>query len=78
MNFESFVTAFADSIEGINAANLSENTALDALPQWDSLAMLLTIDLVEENYGVTLNSREIRNCNTLGELFGLITTAPKA
>lgn len=72
MNFEQFVTALAGSLGDLDVTTLSESTVLEALPQWDSLAMLLTIDLVEEHCGITLSSRVIRDCNTLGELYALI------
>lgn len=53
-------------------AGTTPDTVLASLPQWDSLAILLTLSHFEQTYKVELSGPRIRVCRTVGELLDLI------
>ena len=69
---QSFISSFADSIIGLDVDALNRETYLDTLPQWDSLAVLVTITMVDEEYGVSLTGEDLQNCKTIGDIFYVI------
>ena len=42
------------------------------LPNWDSLAILTTLSMLDMEYGVTMAGAELQNCNTVNELFKFV------
>lgn len=47
-------------------------TALEALPEWGSLTVLLIIVHFEEKHQLTVTGAEIRACRTVADLLALI------
>jgi acyl carrier protein len=45
---------------------------LKAFPQWDSLAVLSVIAMLDANYGVNLRAADFGTVNTAGELWNLV------
>lgn len=39
---------------------------------WDSLAVVATISLIDEHFGITIKGDDLRNCPTVGALWQLI------
>ena len=68
---DDFIENFA---EAVNLADieLSPETRLQDLPNWDSLAILTTISMIDMEYGVTVSGVELQNCTTLGDLMQLV------
>ena len=64
-NLKSYVDAFED-------VELSAQTNLTQLPQWDSLALLSTMAMIASEYGVNVSSQEIVSCKDLSELEALV------
>lgn len=54
----------SDSDEMITAT-----TQFRKLPQWDSLAFLSLIALIDEHYEVVINTTRFREIQTVGEIF---------
>ena len=52
-------------------AQADEATVLAALPQWDSLAILLVISHFEHVYGIEIQGAQVRACRTVAELLNL-------
>jgi acyl carrier protein len=75
---EEFVRDFENTVEGIEPGSLSEQSVFRSLKHWDSLAVLMFIDMVDAEYDVRLNSKHIKQAETLGDLFGLISAKKKA
>lgn len=61
-------TCFGVSIN----AKLSPETAFQEIQGWDSLALLCTIAMVDELYGVTLKGKEIVQCPNVEVLYQLV------
>ena len=72
MKLESQLIALQKDVDSFLGATL--DTQLTALPQWDSLAILLVISHYEANYKTRLSSRQIHECKTVRDLLNLIST----
>lgn len=59
----------ADIFE-VDAVDLNDN--LEDFDAWDSLTQLTIISLADENYGVTVSARELRDAKTIGGLKKLL------
>ena len=68
---ELWVALQAD-VDGLNGPGITQETLLEALPHWDSLAILLVITHFEQAHGIVLSSKQIRACKTGRELLQLI------
>lgn len=68
-----FIENFENTIDGVESGSLSEQTAFRSLKQWDSLTVLMFIDMVDAEYGVHLNSKQMKEAETIGDLYALIT-----
>lgn len=68
-----FIDRFESTIEGVESGSICEETAFRSLKQWDSLAVLMFIDMVDMEYGVHLNAKQMKEAETVGDLFALIT-----
>ena len=53
-------------------ADATPDTVLSALPQWDSLAILLALTHFEQTYKIELSGPKIRACRTVRDLLALI------
>jgi len=73
-----FIGNFENTVEGIEPGTLNAETAFRSLKQWDSLAVLMFIDMVDAEYDVRLNSRRMKEAETLRDLYGLVTDKKEA
>jgi acyl carrier protein len=74
MNPHELLKSLKSDVDVLAQADL--DTELAAVPQWDSLATLLTISHFEQNYGVEISGEKIRNCRTVGDLIALVPLKP--
>jgi acyl carrier protein len=58
------LAVFAEGL-GVGADTLSEATSPDNTPQWDSLAAMTLVSLIEETFDVHLKTREIMKMQTI-------------
>jgi acyl carrier protein len=56
---------FADGL-GVDASSLSDDTSPENTPEWDSLAAMTLVSLIEDEFGVELSTREIMKMQTIG------------
>jgi len=68
-----FIQELAEILE-IQDQEISENIFLRT-GNWDSLAMLATISLIDEIYNVTVPGNQLRDCNTIGDVLRLVQEA---
>ncbi|TVP79606.1 MAG: acyl carrier protein [Puniceicoccaceae bacterium] len=78
MTLEKFIDNFESTVDGIEPGSLSGQDVFRSLKQWDSLAVLMFIDMVDAEYDVRLSSREMKDAETLGELHALIVSKQQA
>ena len=71
MENQSFVKSFAEMLQEENTEVTGE-TKLEALENWDSLTVLEFLTLADEQYGVELEIDELSACDTVGDIGALI------
>lgn len=67
---EEFLSKLADALE-VEVNTLSIDTRLSSL-DWDSLAIISTIALVDECLGKVLSAEKIAECQTIGDIIELV------
>jgi len=48
--------------------NLTAETVLDDLAEWDSLSMMATMAFFDKNFGVKIGLRDFKEMNTMSDL----------
>ena len=69
MDLESFVSNFAAEFPESPRDRFNAETRYRELDEWDSLATLTIISMVDEKYGLRITGNELRACTTIGELY---------
>ncbi|XEQ92336.1 hypothetical protein SCACP_11770 [Sporomusa carbonis] len=68
-----FIKELVNILE-MNNSELSETIVLRN-GNWDSLAVLSTISLIDELYNVTVPGKQLMECSTIGDIITLIQKA---
>lgn len=71
MSIEDFIKQLEELLE-VEEGILSEKTQLENLAEWDSLAIISYIALVDENFDITIPPKKISEAETIGDLHKLI------
>lgn len=69
MDFDAFAQNFAGLFPDMPADDLSPETVLADLPQWDSLGVLLVLSYADEQFNRQLNGKELQACSTMNDLY---------
>ena len=69
MNFLEFVEEFILACDFIDVPELDQSTVLNDIADFDSLAMLGVIVMLETKFGITATGEEIRSKGTLEGLY---------
>lgn len=72
MNINEFLENFANLFDETDQSKISAKTEFKSLDEWSSLMSISVISMVDEEYNVTINGDDIRNANTIEELFNII------
>lgn len=72
MEIKDFIEKFADAIEIENLDTINADTDFHDLDEWSSLAALSVIAMVDEEYDVVLKGDDIRNSDTIEDLFNIV------
>ena len=65
MELKEFIDIFIETLELEDASNINAQTDFKSLDDWDSLASLSIISMVDDRFGVTINKKEVRACDTI-------------
>ena len=65
---EQFISLFCETIE-IHIDRISEDTLLDEIEKWDSLARVVFGTAVRENYGKQLTRADFMKAKTVADLY---------
>lgn len=68
---EDFIEKFAEVLE-CEPSELSGSTVFRDHPNWDSLAHLSTMAMIDENYDVSIPQDQFKKLKTVGELIDYI------
>ena len=69
MTINDFIEKFAEAVEIEDASALNANTEFRKLKEWDSLAYLSVIALLDEEFDVQIEMDDFRKLNTIQEIF---------
>ncbi len=73
MEIKEFVENFANQFDETDPAEITATTNFRDLEEWSSLTALSIIAMVDEEYDVTLKGDDIKNANTVEDLFNTVS-----
>ena len=69
---EKFVNSFFELLDDTDKSLITSDTVFKELEEWTSILALSLIAMVDEVYDVTLDTDDIRDANTLEDLYRAI------
>jgi len=72
MELQDFIEKFATQFENTDVSELTADTGFKALDEWSSLMALNIIALVDEEYDVAIKGKDIRETETIEDLFNVV------
>lgn len=72
MDINSFIEHFAEQFDETDASEFKAETVFKELDEWSSLIALSVIAMVDEEYDITIKGDDIRNSNTIEDLFNAV------
>ena len=72
MEIKDFIQNFADQFDDTDASMIKAETVFKELDEWSSLVALSVIAMIDEEYDITLKGDDIRNSNTVEDLFNVV------
>lgn len=74
MELNDFIEKFAEQFDETDASEFKADTEFKALDEWSSLMGLSIIAMVDDEYDVTLKGDDIRNSETIEDLFNIVAS----
>ena len=71
-NIQAFIDNFLVAVDFQEPVEVTSQTRLLDLPEWDSLAALGVIVMFDIEYGKTITGDDLKACETLEDLFKLL------
>ena len=72
MELKDFIENFANQFDDTDASEIKAETVFKELDEWSSLIALSVIAMVDEEYDITIKGDDIRNSNTIEDLFNAV------
>ncbi len=72
MQLKDFIEKFAEQFDDTEASEFKADTEFKALDEWSSLMALSIIAMVDDEYDITLKGDDIRNAETIEDLFNTV------
>jgi acyl carrier protein len=69
---DEFVRNFEEAVEGVEPNSLNPDTEFTSLEEWDSLAALSVLAMVDAEYETEISGNELRKAKTLRDLFSIV------
>lgn len=73
MELQQFITDFSKEFGNTPESSFNATTIFKNLEEWDSVLALSIISMIDENYDKRISGNELRNCNTIKDLFEVIS-----
>lgn len=74
MELTDFIENFAAQFDDTDASAFTAKAEFKKMDEWSSLIALSVIAMVDEEYDVTLKGDDIKNANTIEDLFNKVRT----
>ena len=72
MELQDFISKFAEQFDETNVAEFVGSTKFRELDEWSSLMALSIIAMVDEEYDITWKWDDMRQAETIEELFNIV------
>ncbi len=72
MEIKDVIETFANQFDDTDASAFKAETKFKELDEWSSLVALSVIAMVDEEYDITIKGDDIRNSNTVEDLFNAV------
>ncbi|QHI97953.1 acyl carrier protein [Xylophilus rhododendri] len=72
ITIDAFIENFLTAVDFQDPVELTADTELRSLSQWDSLAALGVIVMFDVEYGKTIVGDDLKAANTVGDLYKLL------
>ena len=72
MELKDFIENFTAQFDDTDASEIKADTVFKELDEWSSLIALSVIAMVDEEYDITIKGDDIRNSNTVEDLFNAV------
>lgn len=72
MSEAKFIENFLGAVDFQDPVEVTLETKMESLPEWDSLAALGVIVMFDADYGKIITGDDLENCVTLGDLYKLV------
>lgn len=72
MEIKDFIENFAAQFDDTDASEIKAETVFKELDEWSSLVALSVIAMVDEEYDITIKGDDIRNSETIEDLFNAV------
>ena len=74
MTKENFIENFAAQFDDTDASQFSFEAKFRDLEEWSSIIALSVMAMIDEEYDVQLKGDEMRNSNTIEELYNIVNS----
>jgi acyl carrier protein len=74
MDLKVFVEQFATQFDETDMSEFQPDTVFQDLDEWSSLAAMAIIAFVKTTYNKTVTGKEIRTCETIEDLYTLVSS----
>lgn len=68
MDMQDFIEKFAEAIEMESVNDLKEDTKFRELDEWNSLAVLSVIAMLDEEYDIQIENADFKKLETIGDI----------
>ncbi|WP_374460820.1 acyl carrier protein [Chryseobacterium taeanense] len=72
MNIADFISKFSAEFDDTDTSEFSAETKFKNLEEWSSITALSIIAMADNDYGIELTGEDIRNSETIKDLFDII------
>lgn len=72
MDINEFISKFAEQFMCTSISKFTPNTIFWELDEWSSIVALSVVLMIEEEYGVSLRSADVKGVRTIQELFDVV------
>lgn len=69
---EEFIQLFAEQFDDVDATTINGNTSFREIEGWSSLVGLMTIAMVDEEFGVSLKGDDVKSSTTVEDLYNKV------
>ena len=74
MDINDFLLKFSEQFDDTDASEIEVGTCFQDLDEWGSLMLITIIAFAKTTYDKTINGKEIRSCETVQDLYNLISS----